>query len=429
MQKIFVPTPKSFPASARYQAWGCSAQEPGTAREPIAMSYPSVSNFGSSFSTSVIGVLWSASVKSTNWPRASSMPAFTAPPLPRFGLRSISRSMGNSFDNSRATVAVSSRLPSLTTIISKDCPLDCRYLTIPGTKRLSRSCSLYAGMTTDRYGLASITGSGRFSQHAHFTHLRQRFRGIILVQFLPANPLDVIAHAVARGFGWPPAEPLEFGNIRDAVACIANPVLTIDVWLDLYTQCFRDDTRKLDNGVAPAAANIKHLIVCGIVFQGEQVGASDIADVHVIPQLLSVFKNRRALPFHHLQREDAQHTRVGVAERLVRPLHDRVAQRHAGDAVIAAQRDGHQLLRVFCDRVLVLRSRMRLQQRQRFDRPAAFRANRFPQASCQSLRGASIREHLPIFRALVAPLAVDKLAAGDDDLPHRQFLRNDQFVQ
>src|ERR1017187_2313323 len=109
-------------------------------------------------------------------------------------------------------------------------------------------------MTTDRWGRASIAGSGGFPQGSHFTQLRQRFRGVILVQFLTADPLDVIAHAVARGLGWSPAKPLEFGNIRDAVARIADAVFAIDARFDLDTQGFRDDTRKLDNGVAPAAA-------------------------------------------------------------------------------------------------------------------------------------------------------------------------------
>src|SRR5579862_6518908 len=304
IQKLLVPTPKSFPASARYQTCGCSTRAPGIDREPIAMSYPSRSIFASNLSTSSIGVLWSALVNSTYSPCASSMPAFTAPPLPRFGFRSISRSMGNVLDSSRATGAVSSLLPSLTTTISNGFPFACRNSTIPGMKRFSRSCSLYAGMTTDRYGRASIVGSVGLAQSSHFTQFRQRLGGVILVQLLAANPFDVIAHAVARGLGGFPAESLQLRNIRDAVTRVAHAVLAADVRLDVHAQRFRNDAGKFNNRVPATAADIEDLIVRLVAFQGQSIGAGHVVHIDVIPKLLAVFKHRRPLSLHHLQRED-----------------------------------------------------------------------------------------------------------------------------
>ena len=109
-----------------------------------------------------------------------------------------------------------------------------------------------------------------------------------------------------------PAKPPQFGNVRNAVPGIANPVFATRCQRQLIAGRGRHDLRKLQNRIALATADIENLIIRRGVFQREPVGARDIPDVDVIPELPAVLENARLPAGQHLQREDAEHPGVGV---------------------------------------------------------------------------------------------------------------------
>ena len=113
----------------------------------------------------------------------------------------------------------------------------------------------------------------------------------------------------------------------------------------------------------------------------------------------------------------------------MRALHDGIPERGAGDAVILAERNCHQFLRILGDGILITWVGVGFQQRQGCDRATAFRANRVPLAFCELRRFTIDRKHFTVFRTTIPAFAVHKLRTGDDNFFHRQLLFDDQLVQ
>jgi len=126
-------------------------------------------------------------------------PAFTAPPLPRFGLRLINRSMGNPFDNFARDLSRVVPAAVVDTINLKGLPLACRNLTIPGTKRFS-SFPARVGGNDDRQIEARFPSPVQvvFRNAPVRVNFASASRRVIRSSFCRRS-LDIIADTVARG--------------------------------------------------------------------------------------------------------------------------------------------------------------------------------------------------------------------------------------
>ena len=129
--------------------WWISMFESGRPREAIATWQWPTSRSRSRCSSSS-GVLRSASLKARCSPRARSMPSRTAAPLPLFPSKLTTVSCGHLPAQRRASAAVSSVLPSSTTITSYSSSAASRYCRMRSRVPGSLSASLYAGTTTLR---------------------------------------------------------------------------------------------------------------------------------------------------------------------------------------------------------------------------------------------------------------------------------------
>src|ERR1017187_7746058 len=114
---------------------------------------------------------------------------------------------------------------------------------------------------------------------------------LIPVELLAADPLDVIPHTLARRLGRLPAESLELGYVRNAVARVTDAVFTADIWFDAHAQRFRHYAREFEDRVAVTATDVEHLVVRLVALQHQPVGAGDVTDIDVIAKLLAVFKH------------------------------------------------------------------------------------------------------------------------------------------
>eukprot|EP01137_Pigoraptor_chileana_P023066 Opistho-2@88771 len=141
------------------------------ARDPITTAPLALSNFAiaaSSFSRSDIFVAPSASTISNSRPRALNMPSLTAPPLPLLRSASSRRTLEAPSRDTYlpATADVPSRLPSLTMIISHEkfftrVDRRSRYSIVSSSMTGRRSCSLYAGTTSERSTVGSSNNEGK----------------------------------------------------------------------------------------------------------------------------------------------------------------------------------------------------------------------------------------------------------------------------
>ena len=151
--------------------------------------------------------------------------------------------------------------------------------------------------------------------------------------------------------------------------------------------------------------------------------------VDEVAHLLAVLVDHRLAAEMEAQAEHAAGAAVGVVEALARALHDRIAHRHARDAVALAQRQRHALLGDLRQPVLVLRVGHRFVGALPLQRAGeARRRLQFPQAALELLGRADVRQHGAAGGVVVQAFAERGLAGRDDHLSHRQLLAHDQFV-
>ena len=81
-----------------------------------------------------------------------------------------------------------------------------------------------------------------------------------------------------------------------------------------------------------------------VVVQNEDVGVHHVIDVYVVTDRLTVFVHRWGDAMLVAEAEDPAGTRVRVEGRLTRPLDNAVAQGGSGNAVPAAEVNGHHFL-------------------------------------------------------------------------------------
>lgn len=144
----------------------------------------------------------------------------------------------------------------------------------------------------------------------------------------------------------------------------------------------------------------------------------DVANAHEIALLLSVLEDEGPVLVQEPRREDREHPRVRVGQRLPRPEHVEEAQRDGRHPIGASEHQAHALLVVLRQRIVRLeRHALRLVRRRRHERASSF-VDELPLAAAQLVeRPAGRRTQL----ALVIeeqPLAVDTHARGHDEAPH-----------
>src|ERR1041385_5613529 len=140
-------------------------------RQPVTMSYPS--SLGSNRGISSGSFCKSASIVAMTSPRATANPASNAALCPAFFSILSTRSHGYRHRPSSSNRAVSSVLPSSTISTSNGFPI-CR--SAPSTRASNVgifSCSLYAGITSERYGASSMSQSrlGLITENLGTSHL------------------------------------------------------------------------------------------------------------------------------------------------------------------------------------------------------------------------------------------------------------------
>ena len=151
--------------------------------------------------------------------------------------------------------------------------------------------------------------------------------------------------------------------------------------------------------------------------------------MHVVAQLAAIFVDHRGLAMQRALRKHAADPGVGVVRRVARPLHDGIAQRHAGNSVAPAQLHGQLLGGVFGDAVGGVRLDHRLVKRRRLQIRAADGAGMLPLRALQLIDGPrpGIKRAMP--RALIFPFAVDRLRRGHNHFFHGQPAIHDNFVE
>ncbi len=218
---------------------------------------------------------------------------------------------------------------------------------------------------------------------------------------LSGEPLDELGHAVLQLDPRLVAEELAGeGDVREAVADVADPVAAGRLRGDVDAHHRRQPHGELEDGDARAAADVQHPTVRGGGVERERERLGDVVDRDEVAALEPVLEDQRRPPVQEARGEDREHSGVRVRQRLARAVGVEEAQGDGGHAVRRAEEQAEPLL---------------LELRERVDR-GELRLLRLGRR-----RGAGGRLPVAALELLARPrragaLAVDAHARGDEEL-------------
>ena len=204
------------------------------------------------------------------------------------------------------------------------------------------------------------------------------------------------------------------------MADIADPRLADDLGRDaVLAHRPRQLGRDLGDGAILARADVERAARRLRQHQRIGEGARHIRDVHEIAALPAILEDHRLLAVEQARGEDRKHARIGIGERLARPVDVEQAQAHAFHPIGRRHDVRRALLHIFVERVD--RGEIRPLPLGRGDRGqrTALRIDRLPvgQPVAQALALGIF--HVRAVRVMVEAFAIDAHRRGGDDAAHR----------
>src|SRR5882757_511373 len=182
--------------------------------------------------------------------------------------------------------------------------------------------------------------------------LRQAFLAAIDRSLRRSDPFDQLGHSrLERAPRLEAEHALDLGDVGKAVPDVADAILVHDLGGDVLAQQARQHSGYLRDGDRLSAADIEGIPDALVAIEHHRKGLGDVLNVDEVASLLAILEDQRRLIIEQARNENRRHARIGVAQRLARPIGVEQPKRHGWNFEGASDGQEHLLVIALVHRV------------------------------------------------------------------------------